>query len=107
MFEGAIVSRSALYHGTADGAGRRTLYPGDPRTRRSSERGPAVSSPSNPNARGGRPNRMGWRDGLPGWTIQFMGPRVGMRGATFPQDKVVQVYVRPDESAADVAVPHG
>jgi len=44
-----------------------------------------------------------WRDGLPGWTIQFMGPRVGMRGATFPQDKVVQVYVRPDESAADVA----
>jgi hypothetical protein len=44
-----------------------------------------------------------WRDTLPGWTIQFVGPRAGMRGATFPRSKIVQVYVRSDESAADVA----
>jgi hypothetical protein len=44
-----------------------------------------------------------WRDALPGWTIQFTGPRAGMRGATFPAQKVVQVYVRSGESAADLA----
>jgi hypothetical protein len=44
-----------------------------------------------------------WRDSLPGWSVQFLGPRAGLRGATFPASKVVQVYVRSDESAADVA----
>jgi hypothetical protein len=44
-----------------------------------------------------------WRDALPGWTIQFAGQRAGMRGATFPAQRVVQVYVRQGESAADVA----
>jgi hypothetical protein len=44
-----------------------------------------------------------WRTALPGWTIQFVGPRPGLRGATFPQARVVQVYVRADESVPDIA----
>jgi hypothetical protein len=52
---GSIVSRSAPHPGTEAGVVMRALYPGDPRTRRSSERGPAVAFPLFPFTIGGRP----------------------------------------------------
>lgn len=31
---------------------------------------------------------------LPGWTIEFLGPRTGMRGTTFPYEHRIEIYVR-------------
>ncbi len=42
--------------------------------------------------------RFDWRDALPGWSIQFVGPRPGLRGATFPPQHVIQVYVSRGEA---------
>lgn len=44
-----------------------------------------------------------WRRLLPGWQIQFVGPRQGYRGSTFPDRRVIQVYVRPEASLDEVA----
>ena len=45
-----------------------------------------------------------WRDRLPGWRIEFVGPRQGYRGATFPSDQLIEIYVRP--SASDDELVH-
>ena len=44
-----------------------------------------------------------WRSRLAGWRIEFLGPRDGYRGSTFPDLRLVQVYVRPGDTADDVA----
>ncbi len=44
-----------------------------------------------------------WRRLLPGWQIQFVGPRQGYRGSTFPDRRVIQVYVRADASLDEVS----
>jgi len=42
-------------------------------------------------------------DALRGWSIEFVGPRDGFRGATFPASHVVQIYVRRSENASELA----
>jgi hypothetical protein len=43
-----------------------------------------------------------WRAELPGWRIQFVGPRSGYRGSTFPDQRLIQVYVRSNSSLNDL-----
>ncbi|UDY37032.1 hypothetical protein [Dermatobacter hominis] len=51
--------------------------------------------------------RFDWRAILPGWQIRFLPGRSGIRGATFPDRQVIEIYVRssdgPDELAHVVA----
>lgn len=51
--------------------------------------------------------RFDWRAILPGWQIRFLPGRSGLRGATYPDTKVIEIYVRssdgPDELAHVVA----
>lgn len=42
-----------------------------------------------------------WQEYLPGWRIEFVGPRNGYRGLTFTNDKVIQIYQRSDFSFDD------
>ena len=44
-----------------------------------------------------------WQAKLPGWRIEFVGARPGYRGSTFPNDRLMQIYVRPDESVEELA----
>jgi len=44
-----------------------------------------------------------WSRRLPGWQIQFVGPRQGYRGSTFPDRRLIQIYVRPTATIDDVA----
>jgi len=44
-----------------------------------------------------------WQTRLPGWRIEFVGARAGYRGSTFPNDRLMQIYVRPDESLDELA----
>ncbi|HKY16367.1 MAG TPA: hypothetical protein VJM33_15680, partial [Microthrixaceae bacterium] len=44
-----------------------------------------------------------WQALLPGWRMQFPGPRNGFRGATYPRERLIQIYVRPGQSVDDVA----
>ena len=51
--------------------------------------------------------RTDWRAALPGWQIRFLPGRKGLRGATYPDRRVIEIYVRsgdrPDELAHVVA----
>lgn len=38
--------------------------------------------------------RYDWRTFLPGWQLRFLPGRAGYRGSTFPQRRVIEVYVR-------------
>lgn len=38
--------------------------------------------------------RFDWRTNLPGWQIRFLPGRAGLRGSTFPDQQVIEVYVR-------------
>lgn len=42
-----------------------------------------------------------WEDVLPGWRIEFMPTRKGYRGSTFPDRKLIQIYLRSDLTLAD------
>jgi hypothetical protein len=44
-----------------------------------------------------------WRSRLPGWTIEFLPPRPGYEGMTYPRRRLIEVYVRPGASARQVA----
>lgn len=44
-----------------------------------------------------------WRDVLAGWTIEFTGNRRGLRGATFPPQRLIQIYVDPGSSIESLA----
>lgn len=44
-----------------------------------------------------------WRAALPGWQIRFLPARAGLRGATFPDRRVIEIYVRRRDSAAELA----
>jgi len=35
-----------------------------------------------------------WQGSLPGWELRFLDPRAGYRGLTYPDERVVEVYVR-------------
>lgn len=47
--------------------------------------------------------RYDWRSRLPGWQVRFLPGRPGLRGSTFPRERVVEVYVRGNQSVTDVA----
>ena len=38
--------------------------------------------------------RFDWRRTLPGWQVRFLPGRSGYRGSTFPDSKVIEIYVR-------------
>ncbi|MFI5044699.1 MAG: hypothetical protein ACHQDC_07905 [Acidimicrobiales bacterium] len=44
-----------------------------------------------------------WRGRLPGWEIRFLPGRSGYRGSTFPDAKVIEIYVRGGESPESLA----
>jgi hypothetical protein len=39
---------------------------------------------------------------LPGWTIEFLGPRTGMRGTTFPYEHRIEIYFRDSFTEAEL-----
>jgi hypothetical protein len=47
--------------------------------------------------------RFDWRALLPGWQIRFLPGRSGIRGATFPDSKVIEIYVRSSDGPDDLA----
>lgn len=44
-----------------------------------------------------------WEASLPGWTIDFLDERSGLRGLTFTGEHRIEVYVRPGDSTWDIA----
>lgn len=44
-----------------------------------------------------------WEARLPGWRIEFSSSRSGLRGLTYPDTKVIEIYVRPTDSPASLA----
>ena len=44
-----------------------------------------------------------WRNGLPGWELRFLDGRSGYRGLTYPDASVIEVFVRPGDSAEGLA----
>lgn len=40
---------------------------------------------------------------LPGWDVQYLGARDGHRGLTFSQTQIIELYVRPSDSASSLA----
>ncbi len=47
--------------------------------------------------------RLDWRGLLPGWQIRFLPGRAGIRGATFPDTSVIEIYVRASDTPNDLA----
>jgi hypothetical protein len=47
--------------------------------------------------------RFDWRTVLGGWQIRFLPGRKGLRGSTFPDTKVIEVYVRPRDDVATLS----
>ena len=41
--------------------------------------------------------RFNWKAALPGWQIRFLPGRAGLRGSTFPDQQVIEVYVRSSD----------
>jgi hypothetical protein len=39
-----------------------------------------------------------WQGSLPGWELRFLDPRPGYRGLTYPDERVVEVYVRQGDT---------
>ncbi len=44
-----------------------------------------------------------WRNGLPGWELRFLDGRSGYRGLTYPDAAVIEVFVRPGDTAEGLA----
>ena len=44
-----------------------------------------------------------WEDRLPGWRIAFFGGRDDVRGLTYSSERLIEVFVRVDDTAWDVA----
>ncbi len=44
-----------------------------------------------------------WLDRLPGWRIEFLTDGNGVRGLTYSVERRIEVFVRPDDTAWDVA----
>ncbi len=44
-----------------------------------------------------------WEQALPGWTIVYTGPDAGFRGLTYPYDKTIEMFVRPDDTPQSLA----
>ncbi len=44
-----------------------------------------------------------WRDKFPGWTLVWDDARDGVRALTFPDRKVVEMYIRPGDDPAYLA----
>ena len=44
-----------------------------------------------------------WQQSLPGWRIRFLPGRSGLLGATWPEDQQIDLYVRAEHTADDVA----
>lgn len=44
-----------------------------------------------------------WRNRLPGWTISFLPGQGSLRGLTYSSTLRIEIYVSPDQSAADLA----
>ncbi|MGI9622576.1 MAG: hypothetical protein ACR2PK_07045 [Acidimicrobiales bacterium] len=44
-----------------------------------------------------------WARRLPGWTIRFEDADRDVRGLTFSRERLIEIYVRPTDSAADLA----
>jgi hypothetical protein len=47
--------------------------------------------------------RFDWRTVLAGWQVRFLPGRTGLRGSTFPDTKVIEVYVRRGDDAASLS----
>ena len=43
-----------------------------------------------------------WQQRLDGWQIEFLGPRTGFRGATFPKRRTIEIYVSPELATDDL-----
>ena len=93
--------------------------PGSPRTTAPSA--PPTTSPPPP-ANGGRAvERLGddglrttasqalglvrydWQRRLPGWQVRFLPGRSGYRGLTYPDDRVIEVFVRGNDTPAELS----
>jgi hypothetical protein len=44
-----------------------------------------------------------WRNSLPGWEIRFLDARSGFRGLTYPDERVIEVYVRDGDTVHSLA----
>lgn len=44
-----------------------------------------------------------WQQALPGWTIVYSGPDSSFRGLTYPYDKSIEMFVRPDDTPQSLA----
>lgn len=44
-----------------------------------------------------------WQERLPGWDIEFVGPRVGFLGATMTNERRIEIYVDGKRSVAELA----
>ncbi len=47
--------------------------------------------------------RFDWKTALPGWQIRFLPGRAGLRGSTFPEQQVIEVYVRSSDRVDGLA----
>lgn len=47
--------------------------------------------------------RYDWPNGLPGWQLRFLPGRAGYRGLTYPDQRVIEVFIRPSDSAESIA----
>jgi hypothetical protein len=47
--------------------------------------------------------RYDWQRGLPGWQLRFLPGRAGVRGYTYPDTRVIEVFVRADDSPEGLA----
>ena len=43
-----------------------------------------------------------WRAMFPGWRVEFAGPRTGIRALTYPSERRIEVFVRPDDTASSL-----
>lgn len=47
--------------------------------------------------------RIDWRTLLPGWQVRFLPGRAGLRGATFPDRDIIEIYVRASDRPPELA----
>lgn len=43
-----------------------------------------------------------WSARFPDWTIEFLGPRQGLRALTYPSERRIEVFVRPQDDEASL-----
>ena len=44
-----------------------------------------------------------WQNSLPGWELRFLDARAGYRGLTYPEERVIEVYLRSDDTPQSLA----